>query len=177
MPPLTTWAPFCAVVLPMWTMLSPWTKQSHGCSCQGCKATNHTGTLRNLPNPASGTCQHAPELFGTLRNLPNSASETYTNTGRNSPVQNSPEPSESFRNQPPEPTPAYAGTSEIFRTCLRNLRQHDRAQAEIAQLVEACEVHPLLLQTHSLCHNQIRALLEACDVLRTSKSSIGGFSN
>ena len=30
-------------------------KQSHGCSCQGSKATNHTGTLRNLPIPPSGT--------------------------------------------------------------------------------------------------------------------------
>ena len=94
MPFLTTWAPFCAVVLPMWTMLSPWSKQSHGCSCQGCKATNHTGTLRNLPNPASGT---------------------YTNTGWNSPEPSGtfgglPEPSGTFRNLPPEPTPAYTGT-------------------------------------------------------------------
>ena len=122
MPSLTTWAPFCAVVLPMWTMLSPWSKQSHGCSCQGCKATNHTGTLRNLPNPASGT---------------------YTNTRRNFP-----EPSGTFRNQPfgtfrnlpPEPTPSYNGTlrnlpelasgtytilhrnsPEPSGTCLRNL--------------------------------------------------------
>ena len=93
MPSLTTWAPFCAVVLPMWTMLSPWSKQSHGCSCQGCKATNHTGTLRNLPNPASGTYTNmrgnSPEPSGTFRDLP-------------------------FRNLPPEPTPAYTGT-------LRNL--------------------------------------------------------
>ena len=43
MPCLTTWAHSCsAVVLPMRTMLSPKgvQKQSHGCSCQGCKATN-----------------------------------------------------------------------------------------------------------------------------------------
>ena len=45
MPCLTTWAHSCsAVVLPMRTMLSPKgvQKQSHGCSCQGCKATNHS---------------------------------------------------------------------------------------------------------------------------------------
>ena len=42
---LTTWAHSCsAVVLPMRTMLSPKgvQKQSHGCSCQGRKATNHS---------------------------------------------------------------------------------------------------------------------------------------
>ena len=97
MPSLTTWAPFCAMVLPMWTMLSPWSKQSHGCSCQGCKATNHIGTLRNLPNP--NTHQNSPEPSGTcLWNL----------------HQHTPEPSGTFRNLSPEPTPAYAGT-------LRNL--------------------------------------------------------
>ena len=107
---LITWAPFSAVVLPMWTMLSPWSKQSHGCSCQGCKATNHTGTLRNLPNPASGA---------------------YTNTRPNSS-----EHSGTFQTLPPEPTPKRAGTlqnppepsgtnlSEPSGTYLRNLRQH-----------------------------------------------------
>ena len=99
MPSLTTWAPFCAVVLPMWTMSSPWSKQSHGCSCQGCKATNHTGTLRNLPNPAP---EPTPTRAGTLRNPPEN-SETFRN-----------QPFGTFRNLPPEPTPAYTGT-------LRNL--------------------------------------------------------
>ena len=104
MPCLTTWAHSCsAVVLPMWTMSSPKgvQKQSHGCSCQGCKATNHppnlpevasgtyTGTQRNRPEP-SGTClqnlhQQTPELSGTLRNSPEPASGTYTSTHRNSP--------------------------------------------------------------------------------------------
>ena len=85
------------MVLPMWTMFSPWSKQSHGCSCQGCKATNHIGTLRNLPNP--NTHQNSPEPSGTcLWNL----------------HQHTPEPSGTFRNLSPEPTPAYART-------LRNL--------------------------------------------------------
>ena len=99
MPCLTTWAHSCsAVVLPMWTMSSPKNaqKQSHGCSCLGCKckATNHTGTLLNLPKH-----WNSPEPSGScLRNL----------------HQHTPEPSGTSRNLPPEPTPAHAGT-------LRNL--------------------------------------------------------
>ena len=122
MPSLTTLAPFCAMVLPMWTMLSPWSKNNHMAAC---KATNHTGTLRNLLNPASGTytntrwnssdppepsepClwnlhQHAPELSGTLRNFPRPSginlsepSETYLRNLR----QHTLEPSEIFRNLP-----------------------------------------------------------------------------
>ena len=100
MPCLTTWAHCCSAVgLVMWTMSSPKgvQKQSHGCSCQGCKATNHTGTLLNLPkhwnspepSEPSGSC---------LRNL----------------HQHTTEPSGTFRNLPPEPTPAHTGT-------LRNL--------------------------------------------------------
>ena len=78
--------------------------------CQGCKATNHTGTLRNLPNP------------------PEPSSGTYTNTRRNSP-----EPSGTFRDLP-EPTfwnlsePTSWTYASIHRnppkssgTCLRNL--------------------------------------------------------
>ena len=119
MPCLTTWAHSCsAVVLPMRTMSSPKSvqKQSHGCSCQGCKATNHT--LRNPPEP-SGSCirnlhQHTPEPSttfrkfhpeptpahtgntGTLRNLPEPASRTHTSTH-----QHTPEPFGTFRNLPP----------------------------------------------------------------------------
>ena len=85
--------------------------------------------LRNLH-------QHAPELSATLRNLPDPTSGTYTSTPappkpsktlrnvRNLPEptrtfrwnlhQHTPEPSEIFRNVPPEPTPAHTGT-------LRNL--------------------------------------------------------
>ena len=105
MPCLTTWAHSCsAVVLPMWTMSSPKgvQKQSHGCSCQGCKATNHswtfrsTGTLRNPPEPT-------PAHTGTLRNLLEVASGTYTSTH-----QNSPEPaSGTYTNQH---TPELSGT-------------------------------------------------------------------
>ena len=138
----------------MRTMSSPKgvQKQSHGCSCQGCKTTNHTlrnppepsescirnlhqHTHRNLPEP-SGTClrnlhQHRPEPSGTFLNL----SGTYTSTHRN--------PPETFRNLPPEPTAAHTGTlrnlpepasgtytsthrnpPEPSGTCLRNLHQH-----------------------------------------------------
>ena len=63
--------------------------------------------LRNLH-------QHVLELFGTFRTLLPEA----TPTTRAGTLQNPPEPSETFRNQPfgtfrnlpPEPTPAYAGT-------------------------------------------------------------------
>ena len=100
-PCLTTSAPFCAIVLPMWTMLSPWSKQSiTWLSLSRSQGTNPTGTLHNLPNAASGT---------------------YTNTRRNSS-----EPSGgTFRTLPPEPTPTRAGTlrnpPEPSGTCLRNL--------------------------------------------------------
>ena len=91
-------------------------KQSHGCSCQGRKATNHTVTLRNLPNPASGTYTSA------RRNSPEPASGTYNSTHRNSPEpsgtclrnlhQHTPELSGTFRNLQPsaEPTPAHTRT-------------------------------------------------------------------
>ena len=110
------------MVLPMWTMLSPWSKQSHGCSCQSCKATNNTGTLRNL-DLASGTyAKNPPEPSGTLRNLPRpsgtnlsepklpepTTSGTYASIHRN--------PPKSSGTLPPEPTPFYTGT-------LRNLPQ------------------------------------------------------
>ena len=78
-------------------------KQSHGCPWQGCKATNHSVTLRNLPNPASST--YTPVHTATLPNLPEPASGTYNRTHWNWTC---------FRNLPPEPTPAHAGT-------LRNL--------------------------------------------------------
>ena len=99
------WAPFCAMVLPMWTMLSAWSKQSHGCSCPGCKATNHTGTLRNLLNPL-------PTLAGTLRNPPELSEPCLWNLHQHAPelsgtLQNLPRPSGTNLS---EPTPAYAGT-------------------------------------------------------------------
>ena len=54
-----------------------------------------SGTFRNLlPEPT-------PCYTGTLRNLPEPASGTYTST-----PPNSPEPSGTFQNLPPEPAPA-----------------------------------------------------------------------
>ena len=110
MPCLTTWAHSCsAAVLPMRTMSSPKgvQKQSHGCSCQGCKATNHA--LRNPPEP-SGSCirnlhQHTPEPSRTFRKL--HPEPTPAHTGNTGTLRNLPEPA-------PEPAPAHTGT-------LRNL--------------------------------------------------------
>ena len=104
---------FCALVLPMWTMLSPWSKQSHGCSCQGCKAANHTGTRRNLPNPASGT---PPTRAGTLRNPPEPSEPCLRNLH-----QHAPELSRTLRNLP---RPSGTNLSEPSGTYLLNLRQH-----------------------------------------------------
>ena len=117
------------VILPMWTMLSPGSKQSHGYSYQGCKATNHTGILQILLNPASRTYTNTRrepsktfrnQPFGTFRNLPPEPA-AYTGT-----LRNFPEPSgiclrnlhhftsklsgTCLRNLPPKPTLAYAGT-------------------------------------------------------------------
>ena len=65
----------------------------------------HTGTLRNLPEPASGTYTTAQP--GTVRNLPEPASGTYTSAHRNPPEPSgtclqtyTPEPSGTFRNLP-----------------------------------------------------------------------------
>ena len=132
MPSLTTWVPFCAIVLPMWTMLSP-TQQT---------APELSGTFRPLPPEPINTRRNSPEpsetfrdlpeptfrnlppeptpaYTGTLRNLPELASGTYTILHRNSPEPSgtlhfTPELSGTFRNPPPEPAPAHAGT-------LRNL--------------------------------------------------------
>ena len=137
-------------VLPMWTMVSPWSKQAHGCSCQGCKATNHTGTFRNLRNPATPTGRNLPPILppeptpthaGTLRlrNLPRPSAPTHASIHRNPPKS-----SGTFRHRPPEPdlhhfTPELSGTfhnlsrtytsirrnsPEPSGTCLRNLHQH-----------------------------------------------------
>ena len=129
-------------VLPMWTMVSLWSKQAHGCSCQGCKATNHTGTFQNLRNPATPTgqsCLRNLHQHIRLRNLPRPSAPTHASTHRNPPKS-----SGAFRNWPPEPdlhhfTPELSGTfrnlprtytgirrnsPEPSGTCLRNLHQH-----------------------------------------------------
>ena len=109
MPSLTTWAPLCAVVLPMWTMLSP-------------KAVPNNYMAAPVKRAKQQT---TPELSRTYRTLPPEPRPTRAGT-----LQNPPEPSEIFRNQPfatfrnlpPEPTPAYAGT-------LRNLPEPTPAHA------------------------------------------------
>ena len=87
-------------------------KQSHSCSCQGCKATSHTETLLNLAKH-----WNSPEPPGTFRKLPPEPTPAHTGT-----LRNLPEPSGTFRNLPPEATPAH--TPELSQTCLRNLHQH-----------------------------------------------------
>ena len=114
MPCLTTLAHSCsAVVLPIWTMSSPKEvqKQSHSCSCQGCKATNHTETLLSLAKH-----WNSPEPSGTFRKLPPE------------PTQHTPELSGTFRN-PPEPSGTclrklHQHTPELSQTWLRSLHQH-----------------------------------------------------
>ena len=82
----------------------------------------HTGTLRNLPEPASRT------YTSTRQNCPEPsepASGTYTSPHRDLPKpsgtcpwnlhQHTPEPSGTFRNLPPEPTPAHTEPSGTFR--------------------------------------------------------------
>ena len=119
----------------MWTMLTVMPRL-HGCSCQGCKATNHTAelsrTFRTLP--PEPTPRHTrtlgklptrlptPTHTGTLRNLPE-PSKTFRNPPFGtyaSKHQNPPKSSGTFRNLPlrnlPEPAPGtYTGT-------FRNLR-------------------------------------------------------
>ena len=126
MPSLTTLAPFCAMVLPMWTMFSPWSKQSHGCSCQDCKATNHTGILRNFLNPANtNTRRNSSEPSGTFQTLPLELTPTRARTLRNPPEPSKTcrnQPFGTFRNPPPEPTAAYTGTlRNLPGTCFPNL--------------------------------------------------------
>ena len=112
-PSLTTLAPFCAVVLPMWTMLLlitviktiTWLLLS---KLQGNKPH------RNSPEPEpclQNLHQHVPELSRTLQNLPRPSG---TNLSESSGTyylrnlrQHTPEPSEIFRN--------------LLGTCLRNL--------------------------------------------------------
>ena len=147
---MATLAPFCAVLLPMWTMLSPWSKQSHGCSCQGCKATNtpevsgtwtlppepaptRAGTLRNPPEPSEPCLrnlhQHGPEPSGTFQDLPEptfrnlpepTTSRTYTSIHRNPPKS-----SGTFRELASGTyTILHRNSPEPSATCLRNLHQH-----------------------------------------------------
>ena len=119
----------------MRTMSSPKgvQKQSHGCSCQGCKTTNHA--LRNPPKP-SGSCirnlhQHTPEPSGSgtcLRNLHQHTPEPSGTCLRNL-HQHAPEPSGTFRNLSPEPTPAHTGTlrnlpEPASGTCCCDLHRH-----------------------------------------------------
>ena len=71
----------------------------------------YAGTLRNLPEPASGTYTSAhrssPEPSGTcLRNLHQHTPEPISGTRLRNLHQHTPELSGTFRNLPPEPAPA-----------------------------------------------------------------------
>ena len=75
----------------------------------------HTGTLRNLAEPAtfrSLLAEPTPAHSGTFRNPPPEPTPAHTGILRNN--QHTPELSGTFRNLPPEPTPGHTGT-------LRNL--------------------------------------------------------
>ena len=142
MPRLTTWAPFFfAVVLLMWTMLSPKGVQN-----------NHMAAPDKVARQ-----QTTPELSGTLQNLPELASPTYTSTHRNSPPEPStPELSGTFRNLPtpahsvtlrnlPEPasgtyTTTHRNSLEPSGTCRRNLDQHTHWNSP--EPSGTCSCHP-----------------------------------
>ena len=126
MPCLTTWAHSCsAAVLPMRTMSSPKgvQKQSHACSCQGCQATNHTP--RNPPEP-SGSCirnlhHHTSEPCGTFRNLPPEPTPAHAATLQNLPEPDSGTYTSTHRN-PPEPSgPCFRNLHQPHTGSLRNL--------------------------------------------------------
>ena len=88
---------FCAVVLPMWTTSSPKGVQN-----------NHTAAPVKTPE-LSGPClrnlHSTPAQTGTLQNLPEPASGTYTSTH-----QNSPEPSGARLRNLHQHTPEPSGT-------------------------------------------------------------------
>ena len=88
-----------------------------------------SGTLRNLPEVASGT------YTSTQRNLPEPASGTYTSTRRNSPEpfgetclqnlhQQTSQLSGTLRNLPPEPTPAQNLLEPSSGTCSCDPHRH-----------------------------------------------------
>ena len=83
--------------------------------------TNHTGTLQTLPPTHAGTLRNPPEPSEPcLRNLHQHAPEHRnfpepSGTRLGNLHQHTPELSGTFRNPPPEPTPAYAGTFRTFR--------------------------------------------------------------
>ena len=97
-----------------WLLLSKW---------QG-NRPHRTGTLWNLPNPASATYtsthRNSPRPSGTFQNLAYLRNlHQYTSIPLNplepsETLRNLPEPTGTFRNLPLEPTPAHTGT-------LRNL--------------------------------------------------------
>ena len=95
-------------------------KQSQGCSCQGCRA----GAFWNLRNPAPGT------YTNTRRNSPE-PSGTYTNTRRNLPPKPTPAHTGTLRNLPELVSGTYTTTRRNFPEfsgiCLRNLYTNTHA--------------------------------------------------
>ena len=132
MPCLTTWAAFLlrsGVAHVDNVITKRCSKQSHGCSCQGCQATNHTGTLPNLPNSASGTYAPADRLASgtSLRNLPPEPAPARAGTLRN-PPESITAHTGTLRHLPELASTTYTSTHrnlpEPSGTCLRNLHQH-----------------------------------------------------
>ena len=120
-------------------------KQSHGCPCQGCKATNHTVTLRNLPNPASGT------YTTTHRNFWEPSGRCTRNWNHHTPE------SGTFGNLPPEPAPATrTGTHRSLsglKTPLANAVGEKRQTFSIVIRPAAC---PFQLPTPSKPDRSVR---------------------
>ena len=102
------------MVLPMWAIVSPWSKCLQGNKPHRNSPEPFEPCLRNLH-------QHALELFRTLRHRPNPAFGTYT-------MQHVPELSGTLRNFP---RPSGINLSEPSETYLRNLRQHTLEPSEI----------------------------------------------
>ena len=104
MPSLTTWAPFCAVF----------------CPCGQCYPRDQNNHMAAPVKVARQ--QTTPELSGTFRTLPPEPTPTRAGT-----LQNPPEPSKTFRNQP-------FGTFRnlyLLNLYLLNLRQHTPEPSEI----------------------------------------------
>ena len=140
------------------------------------RTPTHTRTLRNLPEPASGTYtsirrnrpepsgtylrnlhQHTPEPSGTFRNPPPEPTQhtpELSGTFRNpppEPTQHTPELSGTFRNLPPEPAPA---------TCTDTHRSLSGLKTPLAYAVGE-QLDNLILFLQERIEGSLRSLLGA----------------